>query len=448
MRLTFYGGTKTVTGSNYLLEHDGKKIIIDCGVFQGSNYVERQNFKPFPFDPKEISAAFITHAHIDHTGRLPKLIRDGFSGTLYSTEPTREFAQHLLKDSISIMSRESKRCKEIGFCLPENIEKLMQQWKGVPYHESFEHGPFTITFYNAGHILGSSFIEIRAGGITVVFSGDLGNSPVPLITPREPLERADYCLIESTYGNREHKARAKIRDELEDMIEDAARSGGTLMIPAFSMERTQILLYHINSLIEEGRIPKIPIFLDSPLAIRLTNVYEQFVDELDIKPEYIGNDGKLFEFPSLKKTLTTKESRSIASVKPPKVIIAGAGMSQGGRIIHHEKLYLPDPNSHILFVGYQIRGSLGRKILEGAKEVRIMKKTVQVRARVKEISGYSAHADKRQLLEWLTPARFSLKRVFVVQGEIEQSEPFARAVQDELAVDAVIPSYGETVELL
>ncbi len=448
MRLTFYGGTKTVTGANYLLEHNGEKILIDCGLFQGSNYAERQNFKPFPYDPKEISAILVTHAHIDHTGRLPKLIGDGFSGVLYSTEPTKAFARHLLKDSVDIMSREAKQHELSGFCTPGNIDTLMERWKSIAYHKEVKHGPFAITFHNAGHILGSSFIEVKADGKTIVFSGDLGNSPAPLIKPLEKLECADYCVIESTYGDRTHGPSGRVRDELEDMIEDAAKSGGVLMIPAFAMERTQTLLFHINELIEEGRIPKIPVFLDSPLAIRLTAVYEQFTDELNKETsEFMSEGNKLFSFPALTKMLETKASRSIAKVQPPKVIIAGAGMSQGGRIIHHEKRYLPDPKNLILFVGYQVKGSLGRRILDGEKEVKILGEKVPVRARIKEIPGYSAHADKPQLLKWLKPARLSLKHVFVVQGEEEQSRPFAQAVRDKLAVDTSIPSFGETVEL-
>ena len=442
-----------MTGSNYLLESNGKKILIDCGLMQGSNYAERQNFEPFPYNPKAIDAVFITHAHIDHTGRLPKLVSDGFNGKVYSTKPTREFATHLLKDSVDILSREARRHKRKPFCTKGSVEKLINLWEGVQYHKKVEVGPFAVEFHNAGHILGSAFIEVFAENKRIVFSGDLGNSPAPLIKPRENLKEADYCLIESTYGNRVHERVEKIKEDLEDMIEDTVKSGGTLMIPAFAMERTQALLHHIDSLMTEGRIPKIPIFLDSPLAIRLTSVYKGFKNELNKEAQkFLEKDESLFDFPTLKRTLRTEESKKIKGVPPPKVIIAGSGMSQGGRIIYHERDYLPDPKSTILFVGFQVKGSLGRRILDGKKlgkpfSVKILRRDVPVKARAVEIGGYSAHADQPQLLDWLRDARFSLKNVFVVQGEKDQAEPLAQKIIDELALDAELPSPGERVVL-
>lgn len=443
-----------MTGANYFLESKGKKILVDCGLIQGSNYAERKNFDPFPYNPKEISAVFITHAHIDHTGRLPKLVKDGFSGEVYSTPPTKEFARHLLEDSVDILSREAKKHKQEPFCNQENVEKLMELWNGVDYHQEIKIGPFNILFYDAGHILGSAFIKIEAEGKSIFFSGDLGNSPAPLIRPREPLlEDAEFCLIETTYGNRIHEPQEEVQGALEDIIEDTFRTGGVLMIPAFAMERTQALLFHINELIAEKRVPEVPIFLDSPLAIRITEVYSKFTDYLNEETAgFIKEGNRLFDFPHLKKTISTDSSRAIKKIPPPKVIIAGSGMSQGGRIIYHEKDYLPDPKNTILFVGYQVEGSLGRRILEGKKEgkpfsVKILGEEVPVRASVKVIGGYSAHADQPQLLDWLRPARFSLKKVFAVQGEKDQASAFVQKVMDELAVNAVLPKEGEMVEL-
>jgi metallo-beta-lactamase family protein len=448
MNLTFHGGAKSVTGANYLLESGGTKILIDCGMMQGSNYAERKNFEPFPYNPKDISAVFITHAHIDHTGRLPKLVGEGFVGKVYSTAPTREFAEHLLDDSIDILGREANKCDTESFCNDKNIKKLMELWEGLDYHQKVTIGPFTVEFYNAGHILGSAFIEVKAEGKTVIFSGDLGNSPAPLIKPTEYFHEADYCLIESTYGGRLHERVDKLRDDLEDMVEDTVRAGGTLMIPAFAMERTQTLLHHLDSLMGEGRIPKVPVFLDSPLAIRLTNVYQQFEKFLNEETqEFLKKDRTLFDFPSLKKTLRTEDSKRILRVPPPKVVIAGSGMSQGGRILHHEKAYLPDSKSTILFVGYQVEGSLGRRILDGKKAVKIMGEEVSVRARTVTIHGYSAHADQPQLIEWLRPAREHLKKVFIVQGEEEQSSALAHKIEDKLAVHTEIPSLDESVVL-
>lgn len=434
-----------MTGANYLLESGSAKILIDCGLMQGSNYAERQNFEPFPYDPKEISAVFITHAHIDHTGRLPKLVGEGFKGRVYSTAPTREFARHLLEDSIDILGREAKKCDAESFCNEGNVKKLMEVWEGLDYHAEVSVGPFTAKFYDAGHILGSSFVEISEGGKKIVFSGDLGNSPAPLLKPTEQIHEADYCVVESTYGGRVHERVQKLRDDLEDIVEDTVKAGGTLMIPAFAMERTQTLLHHLDSLMGEGRVPRVPVFLDSPLAIRLTDVYRQFEEYLNEEArEFLRKDRTLFDFPSLKKTLSTEESKNILRVPPPKIVIAGSGMSQGGRILHHEKAYLPDPKSMILFVGYQVRGSLGRRILDGEKSVRIFGEEVPVRAKTRAIHGYSAHADQNQLLDWLSPMRHHLKKVFVVQGEEDQSAPLAVKIEDELAVSADTPSASET----
>lgn len=437
-----------VTGANYLLESNGEKILIDCGLHQGSRYAERQNFEPFPYSPKEIRGVFITHTHLDHIGRLPKLVRDGFRGVVYSTAPTRAFAKLLLDDSQSILLREAKRERKRPLYRKEDIERLMESWQNIPYHKEISLGAFKIKFYNAGHILGSSFIEVSAEGKKIIFSGDLGNSPAPLIKPIEYVHEADYCLVESTYGNRIHESRAMIRGELEDVIEDTVEAGGVLMIPAFAMERTQDLLFHINQLIEQGRIPKIPIFVDSPLAIKLSSAYEQFPQELNRETvKFLKSGNQLFGFPGLKKTLTTEESKAINDVKPPKIIIAGAGMSQGGRIIHHERRYLPDPKSTILFIGYQAKGSLGRRIFDGADTVKIFREEISVRCRKKAIGGYSAHADQTQLLQWLREMRLHLKKVFVVQGEKDQSLPLAQKITDELAVGAEVPSLGDEVML-
>lgn len=448
MTLTFYGGVKEVTGANYLLESAGVKILVDCGMIQGGNYAERQNFEPFPYDPKGIKAVLVTHAHIDHTGRLPKLVKDGFRGEVLSTLPTREFAKHLLEDSVDILSREAKKHGREPFCEPETLGILANLWQGVGYGEEIAIGPFRIIFRNAGHILGSAFIEMEAEGKKIIFSGDLGNSPAPLIKPLEYASGADYCLIESTYGGRAHEGVDKMRDDLEDVVEDTVRAGGVLLIPAFAMERTQSLLHHLDGLIGEGRIPEVPVFLDSPLAIRLTTVYQSFGEYLSEETrEFLKKDKTLFDFPYLKKTSKTEESKAISRVPPPKIIIAGSGMSQGGRILYHERDYLSDPKSTILFVGYQVKGSLGRRILDGEKQVRILGEEVPVRAKVVVIHGYSAHADQGQLLEWLSPMRQGLKKVFVVQGEEEQSTLLAQKIEDELAISAHLPSLGERVVL-
>lgn len=459
MKITFYGGAKRVTGSNYLLESTPDKnskqttrILIDCGLFQGGSFgSEKQNFEPFPYDPKTIDAVLITHAHIDHTGRLPILYKAGFKGEIFSTQPTKDFSEQLLIDSEHIVNKEAIEKGKAALFTLDDVNSVLKLWKKKSYREKFKIKDFEVEFMDAGHILGSSFIIISNNGEKIAFSGDLGNMPAPLVKDTEKLPEVNYAVIESTYGNRIHEAPEKRKDVLEDIIEDTVKTKGTLLIPAFAMERTQELLYELNELVEHGRIPPVPIFIDSPLAIRLTSVYKKYSEN----PEYIDQEAitllkqgdAIFDFPRLKLTLTTEQSKEINNVQPPKVIIAGSGMSHGGRILHHEERYLSDPNSMILFIGYQMRGSLGRRILDNEKTVKIFGKTIQVNCRIRQISGYSAHADQPLLLNWLNNSRKTLKKVFIVQGEEDEMKPFSRLIMDELAVETAIPNEGESFDL-
>lgn len=454
MRITFYGGAKSVTGANYLIETEDKgqetKTLVDCGLIQSGYFCDKKNFEPFPYVAGEIKAVFATHAHIDHTGRLPKLLKDGFRGVVYSTPPTRDFAELLLLDSENILSKESQRENLPPIYGADDVKNLMKQWRGISYHEQIEAGRSKAVLYDAGHILGSSIVMIEAEGKKIAFSGDLGNSPAPIIMPTESLEGlgVDYCVIESTYGNRVHEDTAERKNILEDVIEDTVKAGGVLMIPAFAMERTQELLFELNELVENGRIPRVPIFIDSPLAIKLTAVYQKYPQYFNSKVRNLVRSGDaIFNFPGLKKTLTTEQSKEINDVPAPKVVIAGSGMSHGGRILHHERRYLPDANSTILFIGYQAKGSLGRQIIDGAKSVKIFGEEVPVNCRVKAIGGYSAHADQTQLLEWLKHMRETLIKVFVVQGEEEASAALAQKIRDELAVEAIVPDAGASFVL-
>lgn len=449
MKLTFYGAVQLVTGSNYMVESGDTKIMIDCGLSQGSNFCERLNYEPFQYKPAEVAAVFITHAHIDHTGRLPKLYKDGFRGTIYSTPPTRDFSELLLIDSEHVLIDEAKKLKKPPLYDIGMVNGAMDLWKGIAYHETVNIGPFKVTLFNAGHILGSANILVEAEGKRIVFSGDLGNTPAPIIGPTEPMAQADYCVIESTYGDRLHEGVDQRKEALEDMIEDIAKTRGTLMIPAFAMERTQELLFEINNLSMQGRIPRMPIFLDSPLAIKLTAVYKKYESYYDASTQaLVGSGDAIFNFPGLKTALTTEESKAINDVPPPKVIIAGSGMSNGGRILHHEQRYLPDPNSAILFIGYQGKGTLGRQLLDGASVVKIFGEEVLVHCKKVSIPGYSAHADQAQLLAWLSPMRESLKKVFVVQGEEGASEALQQKIKDDLAVTALIPELNQSYDII
>ncbi len=438
-----------MTGANYLLESGKTRILIDCGLYQGSSFCENLNFEPFPYEAKEIDAVFITHAHIDHIGRIPKLYKAGFRGKIISTAPTRDFAEFLLLDSEHLLREEALEKGKDPIYEISDVRGAHGLWEGHAYHDKVRVKDFEVEFFDAGHVLGSSSLVVSAEGKRVAFSGDLGNTPAPFIRPTEYLKNVDVALIESAYGGRIHEDVAIRRDIVEDFIEETAQRGGTLMIPAFALERTQELIFELNDLVENNRIPRIPVFIDSPLAIKLTEVYRKYShDPLYFSKEAITllrEGDAIFDFPGLRMTLTTAQSKEINAVPSPKVVIAGAGMSNGGRILHHERRHLSDSQSAILFVGYQAEGSLGRRILDGVKTVRIMGEQVPVQCVVKAIGGYSAHADQPQLLEWVKSMSSSLKHIYVVQGEHDQASVLATAITDHLALPASVPSSGEQV---
>ncbi len=455
MRLTFCGGAGSVTGANYLLEIPDKEhprgayqILIDCGLTQGAHFVEQQNYAPFLYKVSEIDAVFVTHAHIDHTGRLPKLIKDGFEGTVYSTPPTRDCAELLLLDSQHILAQEAHRIDRPALYENEEIARLMQHWQSVLYHAPIKFGKnIKITLYSAGHILGSASILVEAEGKRVVFSGDLGNQPAPLIGPSEKLANIDYCIMESAYGDRIHEDLANRYSKLERVILETVKNGGVLMIPAFALERTQILLLELHDMLEKHRIPAVPIFIDSPLAIKLTSIYSLYRTYL--KPEVLKHfgGGDLFRFPGLRMTPTAEDSKSINAAPNPKIIIAGSGMSHAGRILFHEQRYLSDPHSSLLIFGYQVAGSLGRRLLDGEKQVTIMGSHITVRAHIRAIGGYSAHADQKQLMEWVRPFAKTVKHVYLVQGEGQAATVLAGKLNEMFGLSATVPRMNESVVL-
>ena len=443
-RLTFHGGAGTVTGSNFLLDTGGTKILVDCGFFQGAmDGEEAKNKEKFPYNPKEVEALFITHAHLDHTGRIPLLVREGFRGTIYSTAPTKDLAELILRDGIDVHGREEGG--RDGFYTHADVDRALSLWRAIPYHEEVVlGGGVTAELKNTGHILGSAMVECMRGGKTIVFTGDLGNTPDPILPDAEPLTRADYLVMEAVYGDRPHEDKETRREKLEDIIEEAVRAKGVLLIPAFSIERTQEMLFEIKTMVDERRIPHLPVFLDSPLAIRATGVYQKYRGFLK---KSVGEGDAIFSFPGLTQTLTRDESSRIEKTPNPKIIIAGSGMSNGGRIVCHEKKYLADPTTILFLVGYQAPGTTGRALEEGAREVDILGSRVRVRAQVKKVSGYSSHADMEGLLQFAVGVADTVKTVFVINSEPKTGAFFAQRLRDYVGIRAEAPQEGDSVEL-
>lgn len=448
IKITFCGGTGSVTGANFLLEVDDKKILIDCGLTQGTKIADDINWDPFVYDAGVIDILFVTHAHVDHLGRVPKLVHEGFQGKIYSTNPTKSLALPMLEDTAGILSQ-NKDLNLDKIYTDENIKTALSLWEGFEYHQKISITPdLEVSFLNAGHILGSAMIKFVYNGKNILFTGDLGNSPSPILPDTEKINDIDYMVMESVYGDRNHESRDERRKFLEEVIEDNYKRRGTLIIPTFSLERSQELLFELNSLVENHRIPVMPIFLDSPLAIRLTDVFKQYKNYLNENAQKVmSHDKYIFDFPGLHSTLKSEESKLIREVPNPKIVIAGSGMSTGGRIVHHERHYLPDANNTLLLAGYQAVGTPGRLIQEGIKTVRITGEDVVVRAHVVNIFGYSGHKDSDGLLDFVTDTKDTLKKVFVVMGEPKSEMFLAQKLRDNLGVDAVVPEQGVSVTL-
>ncbi len=447
-KITFYGGTGTVTGANFLIEIDGKKILIDCGLTQGIKVADDVNWDPFPYNPKEIDILFVTHAHVDHLGRIPKLVHDGFQGKIYSTKPTRDLATPMLEDTAGIL--ENNRNIDLSSIYSVDIlQKTISLWEGFEYHQKINiTDNLQVELLNAGHILGSAMVCFMYNGKKVLFTGDLGNSPSPLLPDTDNIFDIDYLIMESVYGDRNHESRNERRKFLEEAIEDNYKRKGTLIIPTFSLERTQELLFEINALVENNRIPVMPIFLDSPLAIKLTEVFKKYKSYFNEEAQKsLSQDKYLFDFPGLHSTLHSEESKQIVEVPDPKVIIAGSGMSSGGRVVHHERHYLPDSNNTLLLTGYQTVGSPGRLLQEGIKTVKITGEYITVRAHITTIYGYSGHKDSDALVDFVSNTQDKVKKVFVVMGEPKSAMFLVQKLRDNLAIDATAPAQGESVTL-
>lgn len=441
------------TGSNFLVEFGGKRILVDCGLVQGERNALPINHEDFSYAPESIDYLFITHAHLDHVGRIPKLVRDGFKGAILSTEPTREMAELIMLDSMGVLGKEATQTGLPPLYEEKDVFGAMRYWsKTVTYEEVFvittDDGDATVTLHDAGHILGSAMVEIFYKGKKLVFTGDLGNTPSPLMKDTTPLKDVDYLVIESVYGDRNHKDKDKKIEIFKEAITTTINKGGNVLIPAFSIERTQEVLLAFNELVESKQIPEVPVYLDSPLGINITKVYKKYESWFNENIENTIKSGDdIFAFNGLIQTASPEESKAINGDHRPKVIIAGSGMSNGGRIVHHEAKYLGDPRNTIIIAGYQAVNTLGRRIVDEQKELIINGQIIQLRARVVNIHGFSAHKDSEHLIEFVGTTKDSLKRVCVVLGEPKSTYFLGQRIHEDYMVPVTVPEKGDVIEL-
>lgn len=450
MKLHFYGAAGEVTGSNYLVETQNARIMIDCGAFQGGKEQELKNAAPFLYDPKSVDAVVLTHAHLDHVGRLGKLVNLGFNGPIFATPPTKELAELIMLDSVSIMAHDEMKFGDLPLYREEDVAKAMSLFKTIDYGVRQEVAPgVEARLFDSGHMLGSGSVEVWAEGKKIVFSGDLGNKNAPIIKDPQYTDEADYVVCESTYAGRVHEGRDERLQILKSVIDESVERGGVLVIPAFAMERTQELLYHFNNLLRNHSIEELPIFLDSPLAIKVTDVFKKFPQYFDEEATALisQESGHFFDIPRLIMTKSVEESKQINKTRPPKIVIAGSGMMTGGRIKYHLKEYLGDEKNMLLIVGYQAEGTLGRKLLDGADRIDLFREELIVRAKVKAVGAFSAHADHPQIMEWLGAIKTPVKKLLCTHGEKMSLEALANSAKESFGWDAHPPRFGEWVEL-
>ncbi|MDP2632650.1 MAG: MBL fold metallo-hydrolase [Candidatus Curtissbacteria bacterium] len=447
MRVSFFGAAREVTGSNILVEVAGRRILFDCGIFQGVNLAEERNFAPFAYDVKSIDFIVVGHAHLDHVGRLPKIFRDGFRGRIFATAPTCELARLVLDDNQKLMSEEARREERPLLCQERDVDGVMGQFEAIPYGKTLEVFPgVKLTLKNAGHILGSALTILEGEDKKLVYTSDLGNSPCELLEPPDTIESADFVICESTYGGRVHEDISIRGETLNKIINSTISQNGVLMIPTFAIERTQELLHDIEHFCQVGKCEVPRFYLDSPLAEKVTKVFGRYPEFLNGKVKNEFKDGAIFALDHVQITSTVEESKSINNAPVPKIIIAGAGMMNGGRILFHLQKYIEDSKNSILIVGYQAVGTLGRRLVDGEHEIKIFGKKYDVGAQVHKIGSYSAHADQPQLVSWLSKIA-GVKKVFLVHGESEESLALSLVIGDKMGVESIIPQQGEEYEL-
>lgn len=463
MKIEFVGAAKTVTGSSYIVKNDSFTIMIDCGMFQGTRELRERNHLKMIYAPEKIDALVLTHAHIDHSGLVPKLVKDGFKGSIFATHATVDLLNVMLPDSAHIQEMDaewvSRRRKKAdrepleALYTSEDAFESIKHLRGKQYGEMFEVVPgVKARFRDAGHILGSAFVEmwITENGETkkIVFSGDLGPNDQAIIRDPEIVDEADYLLIESTYGDRLHKSKPDTYEEFRKVINETYNNKGNIVIPSFAVERTQEIIFTLAHLFKEGSIPKIPVYIDSPLAIEATEIFNKHPDCYNNEMMKIINSGeKPLDFPNLHYVRTSEESKLLNDKAKGSIIISASGMCTAGRIKYHLQNNLYKKDSSVIFVGYQAEGTLGRLLVDGAKEVRIFAESVIVNARIFTLGGFSAHADRDGLLKWLSHVTTKNVHVFVVHGEGETPNAFAQTIRDELKLSVSVPTWGEIIDL-
>jgi metallo-beta-lactamase family protein len=455
-----------VTGSRYYLEANGSRILIDCGMFQEHDHLDR-NWEPCPVSPKKIDAVLLTHAHLDHCGLLPRLHHEGYRGPIFATEPSVDLAELILLDSAHIQAedaafkqkrhrKEGRRAKhpELALYDTQDVQRTMSQFEPVPYLEQVKiHDGVLATFYDAGHILGSAVVEVRVHENgqehRVLFSGDLGQRDMPILRDPTVFQQADFVVMESTYGDHDHQRDESIQTQLAAVINETIQAGGNVVIPTFAVERAQELMFHLSRLIDNKRIPHVPIFLDSPMAVHVTHVFERHAGYFDDETRRLIHSGRSpLRFPGLKLVSSVEESRAINDLAGPAIIMASSGMCTAGRIKHHLRHNIKRPESTILFVGFQVRGTLGRQLLDGNAEVRIHGLWWPVRARIAQVQGFSGHADRSALLRWLGSLRTPPRHLFITHGEEPVSLGLAEHVRDTMGWPVTVPKYLQAVDLV
>jgi metallo-beta-lactamase family protein len=465
IKLRFLGAAQNVTGSRHMLEANGVRLLIDCGLYQERQFRER-NWNPFPIPPDSIDAVLLTHAHLDHCGLLPKLVKEGFKGRIYCNPATAELARIILLDSAKIQEEDAEHKRkrhekqgrkgqfpDIPLYTTEDAQACFPLFSPVEYRQAVALGDgVEATFYDAGHVLGSSIIRAKVRQNSqeriILFSGDIGRPDRPIVCDPTVFDTADYVLIESTYGDRVHEETKNVKKMIANVINSTKKAGGNIIVPSFALERSQEVLYYINKLLLERAIPPLRIFLDSPMASRITEVFQRHSELFDKQmAEFVSNLKSPFNLPNLKMAGKAEESKAINDIKGTIMVIAGSGMCTGGRIKHHLVNNISRPQSAIMFVGYQALGTLGRQIVDGAKKVRILGRQYQVKANIVRIHGFSAHADRNELLQWLKGLKAPPKRVFVVHGEAESALSFGDYVHEQTGWDVSVPAYQDEVVL-